>query len=517
MKGVLFLLLSWATSVSMSKCRAQQRETYAIEGDTVGLRCYTGEVKNLTFSWTKDNDTVISTSRHVFKGSSLWFLKTVSSDSGHYVCTSPETPHVETRVLLSVEKGKCPRALAPVQVTEGEHVNLTCAEDSIETLGQTLQVQWWKDCESTGVQGEEISLDVSMDSTGNYTCVVIFRYEGENYTTSHTRQLKVLKKEPVEKPEVIHPRNEILYVKPGMRTKLECTVFIGSGDEAQEDVSVYWTVNDEFIDGFPQLQENITSQMREDDRIYYKSTLFISEVNATFFDVPFKCIVLSSRGSDTGLVWLSQGDQSTTQTLLIIAPVLIIVVGIVLFMFFKIDIILAYRHLCGKSKTAAHASKIYNAYVCYCNDDNAGSSTAKNLALRIMPEVLEQQHNLKLFIHSRDDAGTEANVSNMTDVVGQSRTVLLVLPGSSPANHSKEESNIPLSAGQDNASHCRDLYSVIAQSGVPVIVVESGENADYSLLPESIQSIIQRNGVLRWSPAVQPSGRFWKHLRYHMT
>ncbi|XP_017565520.1 interleukin-1 receptor type 1-like isoform X1 [Pygocentrus nattereri] len=524
MKGILFLILSWAMSVSMSKCRAQQRETYAIEGDAVGLHCYTGEVmQNQTFSWTKDNDSVIS-SPHIFKGSSLWILRTVSSDSGHYVCTSfsnsTETGHVESRVLLSVEKEKCPRALTPIQVNEGEHINLTCTEDSIETLGQTLQVQWWKDCESTGVQGTEISLDVSMDSTGNYTCMVIFRYVGENYTTSHTRQLKVLKKEPVEKPQVIHPRNEILYVKPGMRIKLECTVFIGLGEEAQEGTSVYWTVNDELMsDIFPQLQENVTCylQMGEDDRFYCKSTLIISEVNATFFDVPFKCIVLSSRGSDMGLVSLRQGGQSNTQTLLIIAPALIIVVGVVLFMFFKIDIILAYRRLCGKGKTAAPGGKIYNAYVCYCHDNSIGSSTAENLALKIMPEVLEQRHDLELFIHGRDDASAEANVADMTDVVGQSRTVLLVLPGSGPANPIEEISNIPLSTDQDNASHCQVLYSVIAQCSVPVIVVESGENADYSLLPESIQSIIQRNGILRWSPAVQPSGRFWKQLRYHMT
>ncbi|XP_017565522.1 interleukin-1 receptor type 1-like isoform X4 [Pygocentrus nattereri] len=461
MKGILFLILSWAMSVSMSKCRAQQRETYAIEGDAVGLHCYTGEVmQNQTFSWTKDNDSVIS-SPHIFKGSSLWILRTVSSDSGHYVCTSfsnsTETGHVESRVLLSVEKEKCPRALTPIQVNEGEHINLTCTEDSIETLGQTLQVQWWKDCESTGVQGTEISLDVSMDSTG---------------------------------------------------------------EEAQEGTSVYWTVNDELMsDIFPQLQENVTCylQMGEDDRFYCKSTLIISEVNATFFDVPFKCIVLSSRGSDMGLVSLRQGGQSNTQTLLIIAPALIIVVGVVLFMFFKIDIILAYRRLCGKGKTAAPGGKIYNAYVCYCHDNSIGSSTAENLALKIMPEVLEQRHDLELFIHGRDDASAEANVADMTDVVGQSRTVLLVLPGSGPANPIEEISNIPLSTDQDNASHCQVLYSVIAQCSVPVIVVESGENADYSLLPESIQSIIQRNGILRWSPAVQPSGRFWKQLRYHMT
>ncbi|KAI4882082.1 hypothetical protein NFI96_028331 [Prochilodus magdalenae] len=526
MKGALILLLGWATSVSMSKCsRDQQRERYAVEGEAAVLRCYTEAVsENLTFRWTKDNHTVISSPRVKFQGSSLWFLSTVSSDSGQYQCFSTETTQsekLEARVLLSVEKEPCPRALTHVQITEGDDINMTCTEDPIETLGEILQVQWWKDCESTGKQGSEISLHVSLSSSGNYTCKVIFRYEGKNYTVSYTSQLSVQKTEPVVMPKVMNPRNDTLHIKPGVKTELECTVFIGSGEEALEETLVYWTVNGSFIEEYPQLQENFTYEKRRDNQFFGKSKLFISEAIASFFDIPFECNILNSVGTDKGLVWLRQGDQSPTliQSIIAVALIIVTLAAIVLFVFFKIDIIISCRHLCSKGRGAAQGSRIYNAYVCSCHYNSPGSSRAQDLALRIIPEVLEQQHDLRLFIHGRDDVSTEVNVADMTDAVGQSRTVLLVLPGSGPASHNEEESEIPLNAGKDelNATHCRDLYPVIAQSSVPVIVVESGENADYSLLPESVQSIIERKRVLRWNPAMQPRDRFWKHLQYHMT
>ncbi|XP_072513352.1 interleukin-1 receptor type 1-like [Salminus brasiliensis] len=522
-KVVVILLLSWISSVSVIKCTARQMETYAVEGDAVRLYCG-ADLEDLestfsfTFTWTKDNNPLKTGPRLKLQGSSLWFLKTVSSDSGHYMCTRTNASvSTNSTVFLSIEKGQCPSAMELKPALEGASLDLTCTEEPIATLGQILQVQWMKDCKSTGIQDSKINLQVSMSSTGNYTCMVIFSHEGQNYTASYTLQLEVIKTGHVEQPKVIHPRNHTVHVPPGVKTKLECTVFTGlEEDFFGDEVTVYWTVNDAFTIQYPQLQENLTLETREDNRIYGKSTLFISDVLPEFFGIPFECIILSPSGMDRGLVWLTQENQHLIQTWWIIAPVLAVavLVGIVLCVFFKIDLILAYRHMCGKKKT-----KTYNAYVCYCHGNIPGSPVAENLALKILPEVLEQEHDLRLFIHGRDGASTGENVAEITDVLSQSRAVLLVLPGSQSANHEEQQSSIPLNTGQDklSASLCRELYSVIAQSSVPVIVVESGENADYSLLPEYVQSIIQRDGVLRWSPAVQPSGRFWKHLRYHMT
>ncbi|MCJ8747932.1 hypothetical protein PDJAM_G00159070 [Pangasius djambal] len=127
--------------------------------------------------------------------------------------------------------------------------------------------------------------------------------------------------------------------------------------------------------------------------------------------------------------------------------------------------------------------------------------------------MLEQQHNLKLFIQGRD-TDTEVSIAEISDVLSQSKAVVLILPG-----NNGEENLVSLSKDQNRLedSQLSVLFSDIAHSGVPVLLVESEENADYLLLPESIQSIIKKERVLRWKPTVQPNGRFWKQLRYHMT
>lgn len=99
-------------------------------------------------------------------------------------------------------------------------------------------------------------------------------------------------------------------------------------------------------------------------------------------------------------------------------------------------------------------------------------------------------------------------------VLSQSKVVVLILPGNNTYG-----SLILLSQGQNRLedSELSVLFNGIACSDIPLLLVESEENADYSLLPESIQSIVKKNRVLKWKPTIQPSDRFWKRLRYHMT
>lgn len=109
---------------------------------------------------------------------------------------------------------------------------------------------------------------------------------------------------------------------------------------------------------------------------------------------------------------------------------------------------------------------------------------------------------------------TAESIHNTTDVLSRSKAVVLILPG-----NNGEENLIPLSQDQNRLedSQLSVLFSDIAHSGVPLLLVESEEDADYSLLPGSIQSIVKKDRVLKWKPTVQPNGRFWKQLRYHMT
>lgn len=512
MTCVMILLVILIFSVSAFICMECQENVTTVEGHATLLFCILDpDNENSTLTWTKDNHTLEPSPRIKMKGQELWLLNTTSSDAGLYACqSSNSTCSMDSRVFLSVEAGPCPSPKDPALALEGTNFTLDCNEELIPVLGQRLQVQWWKDCKSTGVQGSEFSLlNVSMSNKGSYTCMVIFRYEDKNYTASHTFQLTVVKKEPVVKPSVIQPHNKTLHVKPGVEIKLECTVLIGFGEESKPEAAVYWLINHSYVASYPELQENLTTEMREDFLLYGNLTLFIPKVLPEFFGVPFQCIILSPSGMDTGQVWLSQDDDTIHAWLIIVALLTFAaVVGAVLIYFVKIDLILAYR----QCKTPNDGS-LYNAYVLYLHGKSPGSSTAVDLALRILPGMLEQQHNLKLFIQGRD-TDTEESIHNTTDVLSRSKAVVLILPG-----NNGEENLIPLSQDQNRLedSQLSVLFSDIAHSGVPLLLVESEEDADYSLLPGSIQSIVKKDRVLKWKPTVQPNGRFWKQLRYHMT
>lgn len=56
---------------------------------------------------------------------------------------------------------------------------------------------------------------------------------------------------------------------------------------------------------------SVRREMRENSRLYGRSTLFIPEILPEFFGVPFQCIILNPNGNDVGQVWLSQGNDFT--------------------------------------------------------------------------------------------------------------------------------------------------------------------------------------------------------------
>ncbi|KAK2817977.1 hypothetical protein Q7C36_021910 [Tachysurus vachellii] len=514
MAGVLIVLINLIFSVSASICIEKQVETTGVEDQATILFCESDlDNESSTFTWTKDNHTLEPSSRITMQGQILWLLNTTSSDGGLYVCRSTNsTFSTETRVFLSVEAGPC-LSLYDIDVTqEKNNISLSCSEERIPVLGQRLEVQWWKDCKSTGLRGSELNLfNVSMSSKGNYTCLVIFRHEDKNYTTSLTYQLIVKKKETVKEPRVIQPRNKTLYVKPGVEIKLECNVFIGIGEESKQETSVYWIINNSYIDIYPDLQQNLTIEMREKSWIYGRLTLLIPEILPEFFGIPFHCVILNPVGGDQGQLWLSRDDYTNHAWLItVVLLVLAAVLSAVLLNFFKIDLILAYRHLCGKDKTIQEGNR-YNACVLYF--PGPGSSTAEDFALRILPSMLEQQHNLRLFIQGRD-TDTGGNIASMTEVLSRSQVVMLILPG-----NNEDDTLIPISKDQNRLedSQLSVFLSDITHFGVPLLLVECEDDADYSLLPESIQSSIKKDRVLKWKSAVEPNGPFWKKLRYHMT
>ncbi|KAI4903468.1 hypothetical protein NFI96_008341 [Prochilodus magdalenae] len=190
--------------------------------------------------------------------------------------------------------------------------------------------------------------------------------------------------------------------------------------------------------------------------------------------------------------------------------------------------------------------KLYDAYVSYiCSGDQSASSTAA-FALRALPEVLEDRLGYRLFIRGRDDPPGAAVPDVISESVGKSRRLIIVL---TPQTFSEPASGAAAGLLQGvSAEHptinnnttavCPDLsdpagthvpnwgpyewwvglYDALVKEGLQVILIQVGEKLDEAQLPESLRYVISKQGVLRWKQdySTKPGTKFWKQLHYRM-
>ncbi|XP_030634773.1 interleukin-1 receptor type 1-like [Chanos chanos] len=455
--------------------RGQQRaveDLRTTQGHVFELVCHVAfNDSTLTVTWRReDNQTLdTSTARIQIRGNSLWFLPATLSDSGYYLCRS-SADSVETRMFLSVGTGPCPAVseTAALTMPTGTNVSLFCSQDIARTLGEVVHMSWWKDCSPMNLQGKMLRLlNVSKTDTGNYTCLVNFTYNGKEYTSSSTHGL---------------------------------------------------VVNDGENNATFSFESKI--EVRENGEIYGRSSLSITEVKPEFFYDTFYCVAQNSLGRDVGHVRLIQAGRCKFLTPLIVGLLVLalIVAVIVLSSVFKVDLVLACRDLPPAcTEAASQDGKVYDAYVTCFHGDGLALPRVQDFALRVLPEVLEQQHGLKLFIRGRDESQEGEDHAVTADAVGKSRRVILVFAECGSAGQD-EEISIPLTQNQVTADRLpwAEIGNVIASAGVKVIPVQYDRKVDYSTLPDSVQTIIKRERVLKWDPNSDSNAKFWKHIRYRM-
>ncbi|XP_028837353.1 interleukin-1 receptor type 2-like isoform X2 [Denticeps clupeoides] len=272
-----FLLLSTLLSTWGSPRAADV--VHAVRGHVAHLECRLEDTQdggNVTALWTRsvDRSQVVSTSRIKAHGATLWFLPSAVSDSGTYSCNASSGSGVpsETKVLLSVTDRTCPHPSEVWTIQAGSTLGLPCRLDHVLETDGDSQVSWFKDCKP--IDHSRI-VNVTISDAGNYSCVVEFTHEGEEFTASWTISLNIQNDVPVQ---------------------IECTVLPG-GDPENE---IYWIVNQSFIAKYPELHQNLSIERREDGQLYAVSTLTITAARPEFFQVPFACVAFNPAGRDVG-------------------------------------------------------------------------------------------------------------------------------------------------------------------------------------------------------------------------
>lgn len=506
------------------------------------------EDEGVIFNWTQELNQDWDEGIKVID-QSLWFFPVKESHSGNYSCYySYNDEPCETHFSISVSKSKCPQQHLPVFLTKNTNRHLLCNSEDMKTIGKLNSVSnvswtWMKDCSPLNWAEKSATLrfsSVSEDDKGVYTCLMNFTYNGTSYTMAQSKKVFIDTSRVPQKPRVIKPRQEIVHVKLGSKQVLNCKVFVGPGSCEMDNVEStmpYWLMNNSYTDGYPQHFVTHNGCTAENNVEYQHVNLTIIEVQQEFLNIPFKCVVHNSVGHDIGTVILIQPSQKWLYWTLAVstAYVVVVVMGFLLFYRFKVDLVLAYRTVspCLKQQ---NDGKLYDAYVSYLHGDDHSVSSATTFALHVLPEVLEDRLGYKLFISGRDALPGAAVHDVISETVGKSRRLIIVLPSQAFTRSSDNEgapehlslnNNITVTDADLSESSRLNwgpyecyvgLYDALVKECLQVILVHVGGEVDDALLPESLRYVRHTQGILKWKQhyTTEPNGRFWKQMRYRM-
>uniref|UniRef100_A0A8C1YQW6 Interleukin-1 receptor type 1 n=1 Tax=Cyprinus carpio TaxID=7962 RepID=A0A8C1YQW6_CYPCA len=490
------------------------------------LEC--SEMQNM--SWRRVPDQRLESISGInIRGNALWFLPANLSHSGSYSCLSRNGNETwKTIFKVSVENKTCPSLNRKDEVMSTKEI--TCLLPYIFEIDPQAQVTWRNNCHPLNVTNSKVFLiNRSRDMIGFYTCFVSFTFEGQNYSAAQTTEVYSLSMDyVVTKPEMIYPKDETQKVKLGESYTLNCKALVGKNDDGE--TLIYWH------NGLKLLDHN-TSIVKEGERDYLLSVVYIPEVTEEYLYTNLTCVVQHPAGSAFGRVFLIPASQNERYYWIGLGLVALLILLCAVVFLFRVDLVLAYRAV-SSSATKSSDGKWYDAYVSYLHGVQHGSTSAATFALDFLPAVLEDLYGYKLFISGRDELPGEAVHEVIADTMSRSRRLIIVLtsqscvlpqtdttksilPDKLPiSDHDVQLKATNTSSDQIWASYEQrvGLYDALVKQGLKVILVQVEDGVEEALLPESLRYIIRTKGVLRWRQNASHWGNrsFLKHMRYQM-
>ncbi|XP_026233193.1 interleukin-1 receptor type 1-like [Anabas testudineus] len=533
---VYFLAAILSLAFARSHGLSGETETYYVSaGHLFLLKCLIpGATSNVTWSRGGRHNLSLPAGVEVREGL-LWFLPVQMSHNGTYTCEKRDkSGFMHMTFAVSVSSGECPDAAETVTITLGVSGGLPCKQREIFKLNETKNIRWMKDCRPVqplfvNKEGFMRLSAVSEKDAGKYTCLVDFSVDGGKYTAARSIEMTINNDIVAAEPEVVFPQNEVVIVEVGATVDLKCLALIGPSE--QDGILMYWTVGKDFTDDYEELKES-WEFIQDRGRVYARSILSISKVRHQFLNVPIHCYVSCAVGDTSGLVRLQEADHSvlyTTVALCFTAPLALLALGVV-FLFFRVDLVLAYRKILRYvSKQQAPDGKLYDAYVSFLDSKTLSSAQTAHFVLQILPEELERKSGYSLYIRGRDDCPGEAFHDVIAAAVHQCRRLIIILsPDAKYSPDSGQTEEVSSTCGEQIQlcyEHKVGLHDALTQNDPRVILVEIDGPVDYRHLPESLCYIKRRQGALKWKTDSHATHKliklcsnrnFWKKLRYHM-
>ncbi|XP_053166053.1 interleukin-1 receptor type 1-like [Hemicordylus capensis] len=525
------ILTSIKTDPSKSLNRTTELAHFIHEGEPFAVDCLLG--KKLNFKLLEYSVTWYRAGNHtpVFKDqrsriqqreNSILFLPAVLEDSGDYECIVRNSTHlIKRRFNITVfqnSNGSCFNESFAVQQIAFTLSSAKLVCPNLYYFRADTHLLWYKDCKM--IQDKRfrpssnylVITNTTMQDRGRYTCKMPYYIMGKEYNISRYINLVVIESPPKTPPKIFFPRNHSIEVELGSSIIVDCNA---SGAEIYH---VYWQVNNSYISNSP-YRNNVVEVFEKvtllEGQPFCTVRLNISKVSYKEYENSFVCHALNSFGQVAAHVMLRPKVPNVQGPLIgvLVTTFLLTTVTILIYNFFKIDIVLWYRNsYCPLISKKVSDGKTYDAYVLTLTAHRMGHIYhLDNFVLKLLPEVLERQCGYHLFVVGRDDLPGQAVVSVTDDTIKQSRRLMIILePELSSCSRLEETSEQQIA-----------VYDALIRYGIKVILIEMDRIQDYTNMPESIKYIKQKHGAIRWKGEFSRKSqlantKFWKNVRYQM-
>ncbi|XP_066477425.1 interleukin-1 receptor-like 2 [Tiliqua scincoides] len=474
------------------------------------------EETNSSLTWYKSgNEAPITKNVHsrIHQNANvLWFLPATFQDTGFYECiiryrhpTRCYKSVVRISVLntsadLCFDKELCYFQVIPLSSV----ANIVCPDMN---YFRDLLIHWFKGCEPLhreGIISDYIIQNVTQKDTGNYQCKATFIYAGIKYNVSRSISVTTIKVPVRKTAEILYPRNNTIEAELGSSVFVECNV----SSSKESLLAITWKLNNTPVNFLfnSRIHEGYQKDCSDEENKFSTVPLNITPLKSEDYGQLFLC----HAGSVAAYISIQRPPIPVITHLLggLAAFTVIIIVPVLIYMLFKIEIVLWYRKSCHPFlHKKVSDGKIYDAYVLYPKN-----CAPNSFVLSVLPEVLEKQCGYKLFIFGRDDLPGKAVVSLIDETIKQSRRLIIILVPGSPS----------YSLIEDAPEQQIAVYSALIHDGMKVILIEMEKIKDYSDMPESIKYIKQKHGVVCWKGdltercSYSANTKFWKKIRYKM-
>ncbi|XP_018105266.1 interleukin-1 receptor type 1 isoform X2 [Xenopus laevis] len=502
-----FVILSGLAAYKAQLCKNDavmcEEIQYVLDGEPVRLSCCVDINNSSYITWFKNGSQIPfasdSQSRIHENGNALWFFPASLEDAGYYTCVIKNVTYCTWLIVFENEENLCYNRSALFtneQYLKATKIDCPFIQDYVDVT--KAQITWSKECQP--LQNEEkyfalaetltIQNAVKQDE-GLYTCAVKFEHNGTEYSLSRTVDLKITVTAASRLPFMRNPSNNIEKVELGSAISLKCEVI-------NSDDVIIWTYNDSWADEVD----------GSDTRVIIGDIKYLNftEIKEEDYNKKFYCKNLNTMSK--AYVMLQRPDPNLQPFLIAFFVTLIfVIINIVLLAkIFKIDIVLWYRSSCFARKHIKDG-KLYDAYIMYPKSLSGTNSYPMDIfVLKLLPEVLEVKFSYRLFIFGRDEIPGEAMSDVVDEAISQSRRLVIVLGSTQSSGDLKDEFEQQIA-----------MYDALIRNKIKVILVELEKGIDYSNMPESVQYIKQKQGVIRWKGELtEANKKFWKHMRYYM-